>query len=54
MRGQKTDRVPFQLGVSNMFSILQNGYRGWDIYMHDKAPMWKLVADTQRRFGLDG
>jgi uroporphyrinogen-III decarboxylase len=54
MRGQKTDRVPFQLGLSNMFSVLQNGYRGWDIFMHDKAPMWKLVADTQRRFGLDG
>ena len=54
MRGQKTDRVPFQLGISNMFTVLQNGYRGWDIYLHDKAPMWKLVADTQRRFGLDG
>ena len=54
MRGQKTDRVPFQLGLSNMFSVLQNGYRGWDVYMHGSVPMWKLVADTQRRFGLDG
>ena len=54
MRGQRTDRVPFQLGLSNMFSVLQNGYRGWDVYMHGSVPMWKLVADTQRRLGLDG
>ena len=54
MRGLPTDRVPFQLGVTNMFTVLHNGYTGWDIYLHDKAPMWKMVADVQREFGLDG
>ena len=54
MRGLPTDRVPFQLGVTNMFTVLYNGYTGWDIYLHGKAPMWKMVADVQRQFGLDG
>lgn len=54
MRGQKTDRVPFQLGITNMFSVFQNNYIGWDVYLHNKVPMWKIVADTQQRFGLDG
>jgi len=54
MRGLPTDRVPFQLGVTNMFTVRINGYTGWDIYLHGKAPMWKMVADVQRRFGLDG
>ena len=54
MKGQPLDRVPVQLGITNMFTVLQNNYTGWDIYLNQKAPMWKLVADTQKRFGLDG
>lgn len=53
MRGDMPDMVPVQLGVTNMFSVLQQGYTGWDIYLDKKAPLYRVVVDTQRRFGLD-
>ena len=54
MRGLPTDRVPFQLGITNMFSVFLKGYTGWDIYLNNKEPLWKMVADIHRQFGLDG
>ncbi len=54
MKGLPTDRVPFQLGITNMFSVLLKGYSGWDIYLNSRVPLWKIVADTQRELGLDG
>lgn len=54
MRGLPTDRVPFQLGITNMFSVLLKGYTGWDIYLDEKEPLWKMVADITRQLGLDG
>lgn len=53
MRGDIPDAVPVQLGVTNMFSVLQQGYTGWDVYLNGKTPLYRVVVDTQRRFGLD-
>jgi|LSQX01.1.fsa_nt_gb uroporphyrinogen-III decarboxylase len=54
MSGQMPDRVPVQLGITNMFSVYQQGLIGWDVYAYQNQPLWRVVADTQRRFGLDG
>ncbi len=54
MRGLPTDRVPIQLGITNMFSVFLRGYSGWDIYLNNKVPLWKIVTDAHRQLGLDG
>jgi hypothetical protein len=54
MTGQPTDRVPVQLGITNMFSISLRGLCGWDVYAWNRQMLWRIVADTQRAFGLDG
>lgn len=54
MRGEKPDRVPVQLGVTNMFAVLQQGHDAWDVYWSGKVPLWKVTTDVFRRFGLDG
>lgn len=54
MRGQIPDRVPVQLGITNMFSVRHAGFDGWDIFLEHKRPYWQVVADAQRHFGLDG
>lgn len=54
MAGEIPDRVPVQLGITNMFSIYQQKLSGWDVYAYSKVPIWKIVTDTQRMFGLDG
>lgn len=54
MAGESPDRVPVQLGITNMFSIRQQGYSGWDVFHDNKVPYWQVVTDTARRFGLDG
>lgn len=54
MSGQIPDRVPVQLGITNMFSIYQQHLTGWDVYAWQRQPLWRIVADTQRQFGLDG
>ncbi len=54
MAGRLPDRVPVQLGITNMFSVYRRGLTGWDVYARQKVPLWRIVADTQREFGLDG
>lgn len=54
MKGEIPDRVPVQLGITNMFSVKQQNLIGWDIYAHHKVPLWKVVTDTHRKYGLDG
>ena len=54
MTGRLPDRVPVQLGITNMWSVFRQGFCGWDIYYEEKTPLWKVVTDTHREFGLDG
>ena len=54
MRGEIPDRVPVQLGITNMFSVRRHGFNAWDIFLDHKRPYWQIVADTAREFGLDG
>lgn len=54
MQGEIPDRVPVQLGITNMFSILAQNHVGWDVFVNDTVPYWKVVTDTARHFGLDG
>lgn len=54
MRGEIPDRVPVQLGITNMFSVLAQGLAGWDVFVNNTVPYWKVVTDTARHFGLDG
>jgi len=53
MAGILPDRVPVQLGITNMFSVYRQNLSGWDVYAHGRAPMWKVSLDTQRSYGLD-
>lgn len=53
MAGILPDRVPVQLGVTNMFAVFQQNLRGWDVYADNKVPQWKVSLDTQLKFGLD-
>jgi uroporphyrinogen-III decarboxylase len=54
MRGETPDRVPVQLGITNMFSVRAQGHSGWDVFVDHAIPYWKIVTDTARHFGLDG
>jgi hypothetical protein len=54
MSGRMLDRVPVQIGLTNMFSVYYQNLIGWDVYADAKVPMWKVALDTQRAFGLDG
>lgn len=54
MSGGIPDRVPAAPDTNWMIPAKMIGGKFWDVYYHNKPPIWKAYNDCVRYFGVDG
>ena len=54
MSGGTPDRVPCAPDTNYTIPQRLTGLPSWDIYYHEKVPIWKAYNDCVRYFGVDG
>jgi uroporphyrinogen decarboxylase len=54
IKNKKPDRVPVAPDISNMIPARRTGKIFWDIYKHDKPPLWRAYLEALKYFQFDG
>lgn len=53
LRNDIPDRVPCAPDISNYIPCKRTGLPFWDIYFHEKIPLWHAYLDAADYFGID-